>query len=335
MSCCSALNQTVPCPSTSRSGTGSWRRSPAASRLALALPSTRQLAVDLGVNFHTVNKGYDLLRQEGLPRLGREVRRGGAPRREQRAAPIQAGPRTGRACCGCCSPRPPPRACPTGYPVSGMPGRHGGFCLPRRGGGGGGRKRKRAMSAGSLSAYFTVPVVGALMCSAPKVTRPTVQFGVRVPRRTGGGGGHPAGTARLLLEVRGHRRLLHRRRGDDAGLRAWVDPDHPAAGGGRGRRLLLGRAAEDRRGQERGQLVRGPAATVVADTSWRTDPPRFPLRWLIPALAVMAATAVVGALRYPRLPAHIATGLATGRPRSPSASWWWRPSCMSRPCGPG
>jgi len=27
-----------------------------------ALPSIRQLAVDLGVNFHTVNKEYDLLR---------------------------------------------------------------------------------------------------------------------------------------------------------------------------------------------------------------------------------------------------------------------------------
>ena len=37
-----------------------------------ALPSTRQLGVDLGVNFHTVNKAYDLLRQEGLLRLGRK-----------------------------------------------------------------------------------------------------------------------------------------------------------------------------------------------------------------------------------------------------------------------
>jgi DNA-binding transcriptional MocR family regulator len=37
-------------------------RQPAGS----ALPSLRQLAVDLGVNFHTVNKGCDLLRQEGL-----------------------------------------------------------------------------------------------------------------------------------------------------------------------------------------------------------------------------------------------------------------------------
>ena len=43
-------------------------RQPAGS----ALPPIRQLAVDLGVNFHTVNKGYDLLRQEGLLRLGRK-----------------------------------------------------------------------------------------------------------------------------------------------------------------------------------------------------------------------------------------------------------------------
>src|ERR1700730_15265761 len=43
-------------------------RQPAGS----GLPSTRQLAVDLGVNFHTVNKSYDLLRQEGLLRINRK-----------------------------------------------------------------------------------------------------------------------------------------------------------------------------------------------------------------------------------------------------------------------
>jgi DNA-binding transcriptional regulator YhcF (GntR family) len=36
------------------------------------LPSTRQLAVDLGINFHTVNKSYDVLRQEGLVRFSRK-----------------------------------------------------------------------------------------------------------------------------------------------------------------------------------------------------------------------------------------------------------------------
>jgi GntR family transcriptional regulator len=43
-------------------------RQPAGS----GLPSIRQLAVDLGVNFHTVNKSYDLLRQEGLLRINRK-----------------------------------------------------------------------------------------------------------------------------------------------------------------------------------------------------------------------------------------------------------------------
>jgi uncharacterized membrane protein len=52
----------------------------------------------------------------------------------------------------------------------------------------------------------------------------------------------------------------------------------------------------------------GLRQTVVTDTSWRTDPPRFPVRWLVPALAVIAATAAVGALRYPGLPAYIVNG---------------------------
>ncbi|MFI9626316.1 GntR family transcriptional regulator [Streptomyces sp. NPDC052042] len=36
------------------------------------LPSTRQLAVDLTINFHTVNKAYDLLRREGIIRINRK-----------------------------------------------------------------------------------------------------------------------------------------------------------------------------------------------------------------------------------------------------------------------
>jgi DNA-binding transcriptional regulator YhcF (GntR family) len=36
-----------------------------------SLPATRALAMDFGINFHTVNKAYDLLRQQGLIRLNR------------------------------------------------------------------------------------------------------------------------------------------------------------------------------------------------------------------------------------------------------------------------
>jgi GntR family transcriptional regulator len=53
------------------------------------LPATRQLAVDLGINFHTVNKGYDLLRQEGLLRIGRKA--GAVVQRDATSGPPQPG----------------------------------------------------------------------------------------------------------------------------------------------------------------------------------------------------------------------------------------------------
>lgn len=37
-----------------------------------SLPSTRVLAADFGINFHTVNKAYDLLRRQGLLQLNRK-----------------------------------------------------------------------------------------------------------------------------------------------------------------------------------------------------------------------------------------------------------------------
>src|SRR6202043_958943 len=58
-------------------------------RAGSALPPIRQLAVDLGVNFHTVNKGYDLLRQEGLLRLGRKS--GAGVRRDAGSGPPDPG----------------------------------------------------------------------------------------------------------------------------------------------------------------------------------------------------------------------------------------------------
>jgi DNA-binding transcriptional regulator YhcF (GntR family) len=53
------------------------------------LPATRQLGVDLGVNFHTVNKAYDLLRQEGLLRIGRKS--GAVVRRDASSGPPDPG----------------------------------------------------------------------------------------------------------------------------------------------------------------------------------------------------------------------------------------------------
>ena len=43
-----------------------------------SLPSVRQLAEDIGVNMHTVNKAYALLRNDGYLKLDRRVAQGTA-----------------------------------------------------------------------------------------------------------------------------------------------------------------------------------------------------------------------------------------------------------------
>lgn len=53
------------------------------------LPSTRQLGADLAVNFHTVNKAYDLLRREGFIRVNRKS--GAVIRRDRTSGPPDAG----------------------------------------------------------------------------------------------------------------------------------------------------------------------------------------------------------------------------------------------------
>ncbi|ASO19081.1 DNA-binding transcriptional regulator YhcF (GntR family) [Actinoalloteichus hoggarensis] len=53
-----------------------------------SLPSTRQLAADLLINFHTVNKAYDLLRKEGVIRVNRKS--GAVVRRDGRSGPPEA-----------------------------------------------------------------------------------------------------------------------------------------------------------------------------------------------------------------------------------------------------
>lgn len=53
------------------------------------LPSTRQLGTDLAINFHTVNKAYDLLRREGVIRINRKS--GAVVRRDARSGPPEPG----------------------------------------------------------------------------------------------------------------------------------------------------------------------------------------------------------------------------------------------------
>ena len=173
------------------------------------------------------------------------------------------------------------------------------------------------MSAGPLAAVSPVLVVGVLMCSAPAASRPTLQFGVRVPRERAG-----------ALVIRRERRAYYWRTAAIAvcctvaavavqGHGSWwlsriILLPELAAGLGcfwvARRKIAAVKSADN--------WFAGLRQTIATDTSWRTDPPRFPVRWLIPALAVMAATAAVGALRYPGLPAHIVTGSGHRVPKS-------------------
>jgi uncharacterized membrane protein len=173
------------------------------------------------------------------------------------------------------------------------------------------------VTAGSLVGTFTVPVLGALMCLPAASARPTLQFGVRVPRERAG-----------APVIRRERRAYYWRTAAIGvcctaaavtvqGHGSWWLP----------RIILLLELAADlgcfwaaRRKiaavKNADGWFAGLRQTIVTDTSWRTDPPRFPVRWLIPALAVVAATAAVGALRYPGLPAHIVTGSGHRVPKS-------------------
>jgi uncharacterized membrane protein len=177
------------------------------------------------------------------------------------------------------------------------------------------------MTPAALTGYVTVPLFGALLCAAPAVTRPTLPFGVRVP----------PDHARAAV-IRRERRTYYWRSAAVAvccaataiifwGAGSWWLP----------RIILLLEAAADvtcfRLARRKITAVKtaegwfaGLRQTVVTDTSWRTQPQPFPVRWLVPAIAVMAATTVIGVTRYPHLPAHLATGLATpGSRRVPTS----------------
>ena len=147
-----------------------------------------------------------------------------------------------------------------------------------------------------------VALVGLFTCIVPALTAPTLQFGVRIPPQ------------RVQAPViRQQRRAYFWRTGLLAvvitAAAAFVPVGSAlltgalillllAAGLGcyflARERIIAVKEAEDWYG--------GLRQTIATDTAWRTDPERFPIVWLLPALAVIAATVVVGVVRYPQLP---------------------------------
>ncbi len=172
------------------------------------------------------------------------------------------------------------------------------------------------MTPETLTSHFTVPIVGVLFCLTPATTRPTLQFGVRVP-------GDRAGTA----VIRQQRRAYYRRTAVLAACCTAAALMLPgSAPWWLAELILLLEVAADLGcfwpAREKITAVKkaerwfeGLRQTVATDTSWRTEPIRFPVLWLIPAITVTVATAIIGAVRYPDLPGHLAVAFtASGGP---------------------
>jgi uncharacterized membrane protein len=165
------------------------------------------------------------------------------------------------------------------------------------------------VTTAALVGYIMVPVFGVFLCLAPLVTRPTVQFGVRVRLE------HAAAP----VVRRERRRYLWR-----SAVVAICCVAALIAIGGRwswwpARIVLIVEVAADVGcywwAQRRIAAVKsaegwfaGRRQTVVTDTSWRTDRQPFPAGWLLPAAVVIAASVIIGILRYPHLPAYLDEG---------------------------
>jgi uncharacterized membrane protein len=165
------------------------------------------------------------------------------------------------------------------------------------------------VSAAVLIGYVVVPLFAVFTCVAPVVSRPTIQFGVRVP---------PEHIAAPVI-VRERYRYIWRSAVVAIAATAAVFATGAHAPWWLSRIILVLVIATDavlfwwaRRSIARVKSAEawfaGRRQTVVTDTGWRKDPARFPTAWLVPAVVLIVATAVVGVLRYPHLPAHLDTG---------------------------
>lgn len=172
------------------------------------------------------------------------------------------------------------------------------------------------MHTNALPAVLPVALIGLLSLLTPLVTPKTVQFGVRVPAE------HAADPV-----------VAAARRTYWAGIVAVTvvavlvglfvgSPGAAAVAGvlvefvGAVAVYLVARSRVTDAKQD-GHWFDGRMQVTVTDTTLRTRPEPFPWLWTLPAIAIAAATAVVGAVRYPRMPDRLVSHYdAGGHPTS-------------------
>lgn len=178
------------------------------------------------------------------------------------------------------------------------------------------------MTAASLAGAVMVAFAGLMLAVGPAVAKPTLPLGVRIPpahaQDPAVAAVRRAYTARAAVAGVAFSALAFTLGGLLPGGPWWML-----------RLVLLAELAADlaflRLGRreiiavkQAGRWFAGRRQVVIADTGWRADPPRFPVRWLVPALAVIAVTVTLAALRYPALPARLATVSGRLEPKSPA-----------------
>jgi uncharacterized membrane protein len=169
----------------------------------------------------------------------------------------------------------------------------------------------------ALVVVIVVSVAGALLL-LPKLARPTLPFGVRVPESHVGAPvirqatrDYYRGVVLAMLVVTALLVALAivvptpaiASIASFAVLLAWLVPYLSA------RRTVL--AAKRDEG-----WYDGVQQVVAVDTSLRTSPPAYPWKWAVPAVLIAVATVVIGAVVYPSLPERIATRIGPDGPES-------------------
>ena len=172
------------------------------------------------------------------------------------------------------------------------------------------------MTVNGRASCLPVLIVGVSLWTMPALTRPTVQFGVRIPD-------HRVTDEVIRQERRRYRRRIAVLTICSAALAVLLAPQPGRLTGIVVPLQLVSslecfwlarrRIAEVKAEQH---WYEGLRQTVTTDTSWRTEPEHFPMAWSVPAAAVCVVTFVVGVIRYPHLPPRLA-GVATARPALP------------------